>query len=158
MDARMLRSWSSFLRRAAAARALGALLAAAALAAVLAPSAGAEPFDQRVEEGAVPVILDAAMSDGDFDGLSDLDEAAFGTDPYLFDTDDDLVADGDELYVYGTTPTVSDTDEDGLSDGNEVFGLRGYRTDPTRFDTDGDGIGDGAEVFKRTNPLDASSR
>lgn len=64
--------------------------------------------------------------DADHDGLSDSDEAQFGTDP-----------------------RNPDTDNDGLTDREEV---RVYQTDPRNRDTDGDGVLDGTEVKKGTNP------
>ncbi len=67
-------------------------------------------------------------TDADGDGLTDAEEAAFGTDP-----------------------GAPDTDGDGLSDGDEA---RDYGTLPTRFDTDGGGVGDGEEVAGGTDPLD----
>lgn len=64
------------------------------------------------------------MLDSDFDGLTDADEAGWGTDPL-----------------------DSDTDNDGLSDGAD----RGNGCDPTAYDTDGDGFPDGSEVNAGTN-------
>ena len=116
--------------------------------------------------------------DIDGDGLSDVDEAAYGSDPLNRDYDADGLLDGEEVYVYGTDPLNNDTDGDGLLDGEEVnqFGTSSVSTDadgdglvdddelfvygtaPDAFDTDGDGIGDGEEVFTfGTNPLDPAS-
>lgn len=62
---------------------------AVALAAVLAPACG----EQETEEnGYHPVV----MTDTDRDGIPDICEAFFGTDPNNFDTDNDAVADGSE--------------------------------------------------------------
>ncbi len=116
--------------------------------------------------------------DIDGDGLSDVDEAAYGSDPLNRDYDADGLLDGEEVYVHGTDPLNNDTDGDGLLDGEEVnqFGTSSVSTDadgdglvdddeifvygtaPEAFDTDGDGIGDGEEVFTfGTNPLDPAS-
>jgi hypothetical protein len=42
--------------------------------------------------------------DTDADGLIDTDEAVYGTDPTIADTDFDGYSDGDEVIVYGTDP------------------------------------------------------
>jgi hypothetical protein len=44
------------------------------------------------------------MLDSDGDSLIDTDEAVYGTDPNLADTDYDGYSDGDEVIVYGTDP------------------------------------------------------
>jgi hypothetical protein len=124
---------------------------------------------------AVPV---SESGDIDGDGLSDVDEAAYGSDPLNRDYDADGLLDGEEVYIYGTDPLNNDTDGDGLLDGEEVnqFGTSSVSTDadgdglvdddeifvygtaPDVFDTDGDGTGDGEEVFTfGTNPLDPAS-
>lgn len=93
-----------------------------------------------------------AGKDSDADGLSDADEATYGTDMYDPDTDKDDLSDGDEVLKYGTDPLNPDTDWDQLKDGEEVYR---YRTDPTLRDTDGGGVSDGHEVLDdNTNPLD----
>jgi hypothetical protein len=75
----------------------------------------------------------APGTDSDGDGLSDEEEDALGTDPF-----------------------VADTDGDGRADGDEV-GERQYQTDPLNPDTDGDGVGDGEELFNGTDPTDPAS-
>jgi hypothetical protein len=128
-----------------------------------------------VPTAAVPV---SESGDIDGDGLSDVDEAAYGSDPLNRDYDADGLLDGEEVYVHGTDPLNNDTDGDGLLDGEEVnqFGTSSVSTDadgdglvdddeifvygtaPDAFDTDGDGTGDGEEVFTfGTNPLDPAS-
>ncbi len=42
--------------------------------------------------------------DTDGDGLIDTDEAVYGTDPTIADTDFDGYSDGDEVLIYGTDP------------------------------------------------------
>ncbi|HEU0114520.1 MAG TPA: hypothetical protein VFQ80_07585, partial [Thermomicrobiales bacterium] len=91
-----------------------------------------------------------AASDGGNGGNSDA--------PNLHPTADDT--DGDNLSneleaQYGTDPSNPDSDNDGVADGDEV---NIYHTDPTKFDTDGDGHGDGEELFwLHTDPLDPNS-
>jgi hypothetical protein len=120
----------------------------------------------------------SASGDTDGDGLSDIDEAAYGSDPLNADYDADGLLDGEEVYVYGTDPLNNDTDGDGLLDGEEVntFGtspstsdsdgdgltdseeIYTYGTNPSAFDSDGDGVPDGEEVLIHgTNPLDPAS-
>ena len=72
---------------------------------------------------AVPAIV----NDNDGDGLTDSEEAQFGTDPNNPDTDLDGLTDGDELHNLSLNPLNSDTDEDNLPDGAEV---NIYRTNP----------------------------
>ena len=82
------------------------------------------------------------MPDTDGDGLSDLDEALFGSDPNRVDSDGDGLTDLQEKTL-GTNPTNADTDGDGIYDGNEVSGsFKGVATDPTKADSDGDGWND----------------
>jgi formylglycine-generating enzyme required for sulfatase activity len=69
--------------------------------------------------------------DRDGDGLSDVDEARFGTDPDKRDTDGDGKSDGDEVHVHGTDPSKRDTDGDGVGDGAE---LSTHHTDPLVVD------------------------
>ena len=140
------------------------------------------PVDQQVAPTPIPVSSNRppfraqpAPSEGDTDGdgLSDAEEAVYGSDPLNRDYDGDGLADGEEVYIYGTDPVNNDTDGDSLLDGEENYqygtnplsqdsdgdGLGDadelfvYGTFPSAFDTDGDGIGDGEEVFTfGTNP------
>ncbi|MFT4038715.1 MAG: hypothetical protein QM692_11090 [Thermomicrobiales bacterium] len=95
---------------------------------------------------------DPLNRDYDGDGLSDGEEVyTYGTDPVNNDTDGDSLTDGEEVYTYGTSPLSQDSDGDGLGDADELFV---YGTNPAVFDTDGDGVGDGEEVLVNgTNPL-----
>jgi hypothetical protein len=139
------------------------------------------PVPVLVEPTPVPTTAPAVSSESgdiDGDGLSDVDEAAYGSDPLNRDYDADGLLDGEEVYVYGTDPLNNDSDGDGLLDGEEVnqFGTSStssdadgdglvdddeifvYGTAPDVFDTDGDGTGDGEEVLTfGTNPLDPAS-
>ena len=64
------------------------------------------------------------------------------------DLDGDGVTDIEEEW-YGTDPEVCDSDGDGLSDGAELA----YGTDPTSVDTDGDGVNDAAEIAAESDPF-----
>jgi len=66
-------------------------------------------------------IKEITKDDSDADGLSNSDEAKYGTDPNSADTDHDGLLDGDEVNIYHTDPLKADTDGDGFSDGNEVW-------------------------------------
>lgn len=84
-----------------------------------------------------------AARDTDGDGVSDLEEQHYRTDPRNADTDDDELSDALELHAYYSDPTVQDSDGDGLTDGLEVIG---FGTSPLFADTDGDGLPDDYEV------------
>ena len=80
------------------------------------------------------------LEDTDGDGLSDPDELRFGTDPWVPDTDRDLVPDIDE------TKRLKDTDNDGIPDVVEASSQYAHGpTDPEDPDTDSDGLLDGQE-------------
>ena len=87
--------------------------------------------------------------DRDGDGLGDIDEIQWQTDPLNPDTDGDGIQDGDEVNQ-GTDPQSSDSDRDGLNDLDEFM----YGTDPNNPDTDGDGLTDGYEVSQGSDPND----
>ncbi len=80
------------------------------------------------------------VSNGDIDGLSNLDE-----------------------YKKGSNPTLPDTDGDGLKDGDEVYGLypttapKNFITDPTKTDTDADSFSDKYEIDNDTVPTNSLS-
>lgn len=89
------------------------------------------------------------------DGLTNLQEFQFGTDPNDADTDDDNLEDGAEIAGAGqrpaTNPLLPDTDGDGLNDDVETntgvwSSAANTGTDPTDTDYDNDGLGDGAET------------
>ena len=58
--------------------------------------------------------------DGDGDGLTDAEEARYGTAIHKPDTDNDGLFDREEVMVYRTNPLSADTDGDGFLDGSEV--------------------------------------
>ncbi|MGB5396097.1 MAG: S8 family serine peptidase [Gammaproteobacteria bacterium] len=63
---------------------------------------------------------DVCDPDDDNDGLSDIEEAALGTSPFLQDTDTDTLLDGDEVNLYLTDPLLMDSDDDGYDDNVEL--------------------------------------
>jgi PKD repeat protein len=99
---------------------------------------------------------DACDSDIDGDGLTNDQELAAGTSPFIFDSDGDRTNDGTEVRC-GSNPILAvsnlagpDTDGDGLPDACEAL----YGSNPALPDTDGDGVRDGVEVrYWLSNPL-----
>jgi hypothetical protein len=95
-----------------------------------------------------------AGNDLDADGLTNLAESQFTSDPNLPDSDGDTLPDAFELAV-ATSPWIpglgaseSDADGDGLTLLTELT----LGTDPDLADSDGDGIDDGVEVAGNLNP------
>jgi hypothetical protein len=83
----------------------GSLIFASVL---LAPfAAGAPPCDR---------------GDADGDGMSNLAECNFGTNPEEADSDHDNVSDPDEVHKHNTDPWKPDTDDDAISDWLEITG------------------------------------
>jgi hypothetical protein len=92
--------------------------------------------------------------DTDSDGMPDVWENLYGTNPNLDDANEDTL-DNDGLtniqeYHAGTDPANADTDGDGYGDAVEdksgTWANSGHTgTDPTNPDTDDDGIDDGSE-------------
>ena len=139
--------------RAAAPRALGALLLGAVALSTLTPFAGAE---DTANANLVPGQPAPAV-DSDNDGISnDAEINIYGLNAFDNDTDDDGLGDGDELYNrYGYSyPNLYDSDFDGLSDTEEIAGLFGYVTSAIAYDTDFDGRSDRDEIYYGGNPLD----
>lgn len=71
----------------------------------------------------------SAPPDTDHDGLADIYETGSGiyvsttntgTNPSVFDTDGDGLADGIEVHTHETNPNLADSDGDGFNDGFEV--------------------------------------
>ncbi|MDG6224923.1 MAG: hypothetical protein QCI82_05350 [Candidatus Thermoplasmatota archaeon] len=89
------------------------------------------------------------MIDTDMDGLDDLSEYLFGSDPTSVDSDRDGLPDQIEIMM-GTNITCWDTDGDGLSDGAEII----FGSDPLLHDTDGDGLSDRDEYLQGSDPND----
>ena len=112
--------------------------------------------------------------DSDFDGVADVDEEAYGTDPSNPDTDGDGLQDGDELFSVGTDPLSADTDGDGILDGEDPDTGSGQGADsdgdglddeteqylgcdPANPDSDGDGLDDLDELYAQTDPTNPDS-
>jgi hypothetical protein len=97
--------------------------------------------------------------DYDGDGMDDVFELRHSdilnprdpSDAYE-DFDNDGLANLEECH-YGTDPSSADTDGDGLRDGLEIV----MATDPFSADTDGDWASDGYEIQQNTDPLDPLS-
>lgn len=108
-----------------------------------------------------------AGADSDNDGLSDADEVAFGTGPFLFDTDGDGQGDGMEAalchcpLVHGDTATgVDPAYMDGDRDGDGVPNCYDNceRTPNTgQQDNDGDHLGDACEASYSSRTGEADS-
>lgn len=64
--------------------------------------------------------LEKGVVDEDGDGLTDMDELFFNTNPFKNDTDGDGLSDNEEINVYHTNPVASDTDNDGIADSEDV--------------------------------------
>ncbi|MGJ8655731.1 MAG: sulfatase-like hydrolase/transferase [Akkermansiaceae bacterium] len=99
---------------------------------------------------------DGSDVNGDFepDGLSNLEEAQNGSNPYDSDSDDDRLGDYSEVFTYGTLPGSAHSDTDSLEDGDEVLI---WGTDPLVADTDADGVDDDDELALFANPNNANS-
>ncbi len=88
-------------------------------------------------------VADKYDEDDDNDGMSDEWETTHGLDTL---NPDDAAQDNDgdgltnlEEFIYGSNPSNTDTDGDGWTDYEEVYV---HQTDPADTDTDGDGIRD----------------
>lgn len=129
-------------------------------------------------------IFTQTRNDSDFDGLNNLQEFLYGTDPRDANSDDDELSDADEVLVYGSSPLSWDSDGDKISDSKEKAGeiwqfnllnfessdssdadLDGisdvqekvFGSDARNEDTDSDGLNDGEEILiYDTNPLEKS--
>ena len=93
-------------------------------------------------------LTSTATGDQDADGLDNLGEYRFGTDPTVADADGDGLNDGAERTA-GTNASMADTDGDGLSDGAEV---NTHHTNPASADPDADGLPDPTELALGSNP------
>ncbi|ACY17390.1 OmpA family protein [Haliangium ochraceum] len=123
---------------------------------------------------------DVAPEDSDGDGLTDVEEATFGSDPNDADSDDDGLRDGDEPnwnidqdgdgFIGALDP---DSDNDGIFDGTEAgvvtadpdtdLGAGAFvadadpssTTSPIAADSDGGGVDDGAEDPNHNGAIDS---
>ena len=90
--------------------------------------------------------------DDDNDGLSNGDEALYGTDPSVADSDGDGISDGDEIHVYNTSPLLEDSDGDLILDGAEIgFGLDPSDAADGSGDLDNDGVNNAQEYLAGTD-------
>lgn len=118
-----------------------------------------EPIISNIE---LSEINNDLNRDIDKDGVTDRDEATFGTDPLKPDTDGDGLSDFEELYITYTEPTKADTDDTGITDDKKDLDEDGLtnlqeinlKTNPILDDTDFDDLKDGEETNKyKTDPL-----
>jgi hypothetical protein len=96
--------------------------------------------------------------DSDDDGVADINDIEpYNSNIYTGDSDNDGIDDIDE-FIYGTNPYLTDSDGDGISDKEEGFedtdgdGL----IDALDTDSDNDGITDKEEIKYGLNPKDPS--
>ena len=97
-------------------------------------------------------IPNSVDPDDDNDGLSDVDEATYGTNPLDPDSDDDGLLDGAEVAI-GTNPLDPDTDSDGVCDGplQQIFCLSAgpdncpFVLNPSQQNSDGFAAGDACQ-------------
>ncbi|NHK32931.1 MAG: hypothetical protein FK730_16410 [Asgard group archaeon] len=116
------------------------------------------PDNFEIENNLNPLDDSDAAEDPDEDGLTNLEEYIqfffYGesTDPFDFDTDNDLMPDGWEVDNH-LDPTLAnddiDSDFDYLTNYEEYL----FGTDPRDRDTDGDDAEDGLEILYNTDPL-----
>ncbi|MFX0061905.1 MAG: hypothetical protein ACFFC7_06925 [Candidatus Hermodarchaeota archaeon] len=149
---------------------------------------GTEINEYNTDPNKIDTDNDSILSpneDGDATFLwTDYDEIMYGTNPILYDSDDDGIPDGWELYLaQGEIPNFenipldpldNDTDNDGIIDGKELLILevdilvypfigfetyQPYLSSPVRADTDGDGLGDKYEIdnFMRPDLTDSDN-
>jgi beta propeller repeat protein len=93
---------------------------------------GLDPNNNAGDEG--------ANGDPDGDGLSNIKENEYGTNPLDPDSDNDGLRDGSEIYLYFLSPNDPDNDDDGLSDSVETqnrFFYTEVSINETFFDIDG---------------------
>ncbi len=121
-----------------------------------------EPFTVKFSDGEYICTL----PDNDNDGLFNIIEKIYGTDPENSDTDNDGLTDYEEVYITGTDPLKYDTDDNGINDtedDSDDDGLSNREeialgTDPRNADTDGDWLSDYDELNKyNTDPLKTDS-
>lgn len=113
---------------------------------------GLSDFDELFATDTDPAKYDSVTEnisdadiDSDNDGLSNIEEITYGTNPLNVDTDSDGLTDFEEIYVYKTNPLEADTDKDGLIDSDEIaLGLN-----PNKADSDDNGVPDCDEYFEQ---------
>ncbi|MFL0810905.1 MAG: DUF1349 domain-containing protein [Agarilytica sp.] len=103
-----------------------------------------DPIELIIEEPVAP--------DTDGDGLNDIVESFFGTNPNLADTDADGLDDAQELNELNTDPLLADTDADGMGDAYEVAYGHDPLVDDASSDIDGDTYTNLDEMIGGTDP------
>lgn len=122
--------------------------------------AGTYPVTVSVEDDGLPVltsgenfniIIDPVFVDSDGDGISDAQEAIFGTNPNLADTDADGLDDGIEIGFDG--------DDTSYNPYHPTINPTGTDLDANSADTDGDGLDDQLEHDNTSGnePIDPGS-
>lgn len=106
------------------------------------------PDGWEVINGLNPVLGTDAAADTDGDGLTNLQEYQYGTDPRNTDSDGDGLTDGTEVNVHATDPALADSDRDGLDDGYEVA----LGSNPRRADSNNNYVSDGQMVQLGLSP------
>ena len=123
--------------------------------------------NKSAESNIIQLIFDGTgyipfEPDADEDGVPDVYEEYYGTDPENPDSDDDGLTDAEEITQLGTDPLAADSDGNEVNDADEDFdddGLTNQQElvlglDPYSADTDGDGLSDGEEInIYGTDPL-----
>ena len=104
-----------------------------------------------------------AYEDPDEDSLLNMDEYAYGTNPWLKeienpegDDDDDGLTNLEE-FLYGTNPNSDDSDGDGMLDKWEVDNSLDPLVDDSSLDLDEDGLVNAREYSFNTNPFNADT-
>lgn len=117
-------------------------------------------FDNNIDlidendDGVPDSIEDLISVDCDEDGLSDVFEKIYYTDPADEDTDKDLLPDGYEILILGTDARKKDSNDNGIDDTYEdpdidkLFNIDelNLKTHPLLEDTDSDGLIDYEEI------------
>ena len=120
---------------------------------------GSDPITVYIDE---EELVQIEYPDSDSDGVADIFEHIYGTDPEKYDTDSDGLNDYEEIYLFGTDPLAADSDNDNLPDGFEIYqtgtdplikdSIGEGKTDDV-YDMDNDGLTNYQEYKYGTNPL-----